>query len=595
MALKYSVEHYGNNKCMNKEYNIAGFPVVKGACFLYNEFMAVGVSDKRRVVVKVKRINSDARLRKFPFIRALIFVIIAIKNAIFGYFLSQNMQKHKTRTTFYGWLVKSTKFLVGLIGLIVGLIFGNMLLVALPNFLTMNIYKACGFVVVRSMQYNLLNSSITAILFLATIFVLARLMNTEFFAYNAVNKTMNALYDKVSLDVKQVEKQSSRFFFNPFSIVILSLVIAIFVLPLFFEKNFVLNLIYKIVLFAIILSTVYEVFIFLRQYDSKFARVLMFPSFAVQALFPKNTNEKNILCAIVALKEVLMMNENDKINERHNLIYEWQKIRERFLKNGIVDESDVDWIFCEVLKCNRAELKSIKYIAPSDLEQVLDYAEQRLQGEPLQRIFGHANFYGFEFELNDDTLIPRFDTEILAECVIKEIKERARPLKVLDLCTGSGCIAITIAKLTNAQVIAIDINESALQMARINAEHLNAKVQFFKSDLFESLGEQKFDIIVSNPPYIKSSEIPTLEVADFDPHLALDGGADGLNFYRRIALEAPKYLTANGKIFLEIGKGQSKDVKKLLADDFVDITSRKDFAGITRVILATKKHIGERS
>lgn len=595
MALKYSVEHYGNNKCMNKEYNIAGFPVVKGACFLYNEFMAVGVSDKRRVVVKVKRINSDARLRKFPFIRALIFVIIAIKNAIFGYFLSQNMQKHKTRTTFYGWLVKSTKFLVGLIGLIVGLIFGNMLLVALPNFLTMNIYKACGFVVVRSMQYNLLNSSITAILFLATIFVLARLMKTEFFAYNAVNKTMNALYDKVSLDVKQVEKQSSRFFFNPFSIVILSLVIAIFVLPLFFEKNFVLNLIYKIVLFAIILSTVYEVFIFLRQYDSKFARVLMFPSFAVQALFPKNTNEKNILCAIVALKEVLMMNENDKINERHNLIYEWQKIRERFLKNGIVDESDVDWIFCEVLKCNRAELKSIKYIAPSDLERVLDYAEQRLQGEPLQRIFGHANFYGFEFELNDDTLIPRFDTEILAECVIKEIKERARPLKVLDLCTGSGCIAITIAKLTNAQVIAIDINESALQMARINAEHLNAKVQFFKSDLFESLGEQKFDIIVSNPPYIKSSEIPTLEVADFDPHLALDGGADGLNFYRRIALEAPKYLTANGKIFLEIGKGQSKDVKKLLADDFVDITSRKDFAGITRVILAIKKHSDERS
>ena len=578
---------------MNKEYNIAGFPVVRGACFLYNEFLSVGVCDKSRVVMKVKRINSDARLRKFPFIRTLIFVIIAIKNAIFGYFLSQKMQKHKTRTTFYDWLVKSTKFLVGVVGLVVGLILGNMLFVALPNFLTVNIYKACGFVVVRSMQYNLLNSLITAILFLTTIFVLSRVLKTEFFAYNAVNKTMNALYNKVSLDVGQVEKQSSRFFFNPFSIVILSLVIAIFVLPLFFEKNFLLNLIYKIVLFAIILSTVYEVFIFLRQYDNKFVRVLMFPSFAVQALFPKGTNTKNILCAIVALKEVLMMNENDKINEKHNLIYEWQKIRERFLQNGIVDESDVDWIFCEVLKCNRAELKSIKYIAPSDLERVLDYAEQRLQGEPLQRIFGHANFYGFEFELNDDTLIPRFDTEILAECVIKEIKERARPLKVLDLCTGSGCIAITIAKLTNAQVIAIDINENALQMARINADKLNAKVQFFKSDLFESLGEQKFDIIVSNPPYIKSSEIPTLEVADFDPHLALDGGSDGLDFYRRIAQEAPNYLTENGKLFLEIGKGQSKDVKKMLAADFVDITSRKDFASITRVVLATKKHSNE--
>ena len=568
---------------------MAGFPVVRGACFLYNEFLSVGVCDKSRIVVKVKRINSDARLRKFPFIRALIFVIIAIKNAIFGYFLSQRMQKHKTKTTFYDWLIKSTKFLVGVVALGIGLIFGNLMFVALPHFLTVSVYNAFGFVVVRSLQYNLLNSFFTVVVFLVSVFFLSRVLKEEFFAYNAVNKTMNALHKKVGLDSAQVDKQSSRFFFNPFSIVILSLIIAIFVLPLFFEKNFVLNLIYKIVLFAIILSTVYEMFVFLRQYDNKFVRVLMFPSFAVQALFPKGTNKKNILCAIVALKEVLMMNENDKINEKHNLIYEWQKIRERFLANGIVEESDVDWIFCEVLKCNRAELKSIKYISPSDLERVLDFAEQRLNGEPLQRIFGHANFYGFEFELNDDTLIPRFDTEILAECVIKEIKERSRPLKVLDLCTGSGCIAITIAKLTNAQVIAIDINENALQMARINADNLNAKVQFFKSDLFENLGEQKFDIIVSNPPYIKTNEIPTLEVSEFDPHLALDGGADGLDFYRKIAEQAPNFLSTNGKIFLEIGKGQGKDVKKLLANDFVDITTRKDFSGITRVVVGTKK------
>ena len=272
----------------------------------------------------------------------------------------------------------------------------------------------------------------------------------------------------------------------------------------------------------------------------------------------------------------------------HNLICEWQKIREQFLKKDI-DESDADWIFCEVLKCNRAELKSIKYITSKDLQQVQEYAQKRLQGEPIQRIFGHANFYGFEFEINDDTLIPRFDTEVLAECVIKEINSSARPLKVLDLCTGSGCIAITLAKLTNAQVTAIDINENALQMARKNADNLKAKVHFLKSNLFDELGKQTFDIIVSNPPYIKSSEIPMLDVSNFDPILALDGGNDGLDFYCKIAKDAPQYLSPKGKIFLEIGKGQCGDVSALLSPNFVNISSRKDLAGITRVVFATKK------
>ncbi len=572
---------------MNKEYNIAGFPVAGGACFLYNQFLAVGVCYKNRVCFRVRKISSDARLRKFPFIRALLFVIIAIKNAIFGYFVSTHIAPSRHKSTLYSRVVGVVKFLVCVVGVFVGLVFGNILFVVLPNFLTQEFFNAQNYVIVKSLQYNLVNSSITAVLFLVAIFVAAHLLKGEFFAYNAVNKTLNALKNKVSLDVREVEKQSAKYFFNPFSIVIISVTIAIFVLPLFFERNLLLNLIYKIVLFAIILSTVYEVFVFLNQYNNKFVRALMVPSWLVQCLFPKQTDEKCIMCAIVTLKEVLMMNETDKIEAKHNLIYEWQKVREQFLANGITEESDVDWIFCEVLKCNRAELKSIKYIAPHDLERVHGFAQQRLAGEPIQRIFGHANFYGFEFELNDDTLIPRFDTEILAECAIDEIRERARPLKVLDLCTGSGCIAITIAKLTSAQVMAIDINENALQMARLNADRLNAKVQFFKSDLFESLGDLKFDIIVSNPPYIKSDEIETLEVADFDPHLALDGGADGLEFYRKIAAQAPKFLNDNGKIFLEIGKGQGKDVKKMLAGEFEGVSSRKDFAGITRVVFAT--------
>ena len=575
---------------MNKNFNIAGFSVSQGVCFLYNSFLAVGVDTKQGIKVKLKKINNDARLRKFPFIRALIFVIIAMKNAIYGYFISKSFNNNE-KLTFYSYLIKAMKLLIYLISVVLGGFVGFLFIVELPNVMTREIFRFFGLIMVKAIYFNLLNSLITSVMLIFIVYIISRIGKRYFIFQNAVNKVMTTYRKQKSLDVDVVKKEKSQYFFNPLAIIFLTIIICIFVLPLFYEKNFLLNLIYKLVLFAIILSAVYEIFLFLNQYDNKFVKIITAPSFWVQKLLPSETDEESIMCAIVTLKEVLMMNEKDELGIEHNLLFEWQKIREEFLANNISDESDVDWIFCEVLKCNRAELKTIKQISQSDLQRVKDYAKERISGQPLQRIFGHANFYGFEFELNDDTLIPRFDTEILVETALKEIKKSAKKLKVLDLCTGSGCIAITLAKLTDCEVTAVDINANALNMARINADTLNAKVLFLQSNLFESISHQKYDLIISNPPYIRSEEVETLDVADFDPHLALDGGKDGLYFYRKIIEQAPNMLNKGGKIYFEIGKGQFEDVKNLLTNDFDNIRMRLDYQEIERVVYADLKTI----
>ena len=575
---------------MDKNTNMAGFAVAGGVCYLHNNYLAVGVDKEGQVVVRLLRTNNDARLRKFPFIRALIFVIVAIKNAILGYLLSKKiLYNKKEKLTIYKFFVNATKYAVYFVGFIIGAIIGQLLLVVTPNAVTINIFNIFNYVIVDALLFNLVNSLITTIMLILVTYLLCRLGN-NFFAYqSAVNKAMNALRNKKSLDVDIVLNEKTKYFFNPFSIVFITIIIAIFVLPLFYEKIFWLNIIYRIVLFAIILSTVYEIFVFLNQYDNKFVKILYAPSYWVQSFFSQTTDEKSVMCAIVTLKEVLMINDKDDIKTQHNLIYEWQKLREEFLANNITSESDVDWIFCEVLNCNRAELKTIKYISPIDLDKVKNFAKMRISGEPLQRIFGHSNFYGFEFELNDDTLIPRFDTEILVEKVLKDIKNGASGQKILDMCTGSGCIAITLSKLSDCQVVGVDISESAISMARINADRLNAKVLFVKSNLFDNLSEQKFDIIVSNPPYIKSSEVDELEVSHYEPHIALDGGSDGLDFYRQIIQEAPNHLNKGGKIYFELGKGQYEDVAKMLKENFDNIGVRLDYQGIERVIFADLK------
>ncbi len=216
--------------------------------------------------------------------------------------------------------------------------------------------------------------------------------------------------------------------------------------------------------------------------------------------------------------------------------------------------------------------------------------EKLTTGVPLQHITHSQEFMKMDFFVDENVLIPRPDTEILVEETIKIAKKMTNP-KILDLCTGSGAIAISIAKnVKDADVYAVDISEKALDIARTNAKRLEVfdKIKFLKSDLFQNIEKTKFDIIATNPPYIKKEDITYLsKEVQREPLLALDGGVDGLDFYKRILNQSIDYLKFGSYICMEIGYDQKQDVLKIIQDidKYVDTYSKKDLCGNDRIIV----------
>lgn len=214
---------------------------------------------------------------------------------------------------------------------------------------------------------------------------------------------------------------------------------------------------------------------------------------------------------------------------------------------------------------------------------------RRSEGCPVQYLTGSTEFMGLPFFVNESVLIPRQDTEVLVETALAMMKPECR---LLDMCTGSGCILLSLAKLgTVAEGVGVDISEGALKVAERNRENLGLpQVRLVHSNLFESV-EGVFDMIVSNPPYIPTEDIEDLmrEVRDHEPHLALDGSKDGLLFYRKLAEESGRYLVPGGSLLFEIGYDQGEAVSQLLDQaGFKDIHVKKDLAGLDRVVYAVK-------
>lgn len=214
--------------------------------------------------------------------------------------------------------------------------------------------------------------------------------------------------------------------------------------------------------------------------------------------------------------------------------------------------------------------------------------EKRCERIPVQYITNSQEFMGLEFYVDENVLIPRFDTEVLVEEVLKYIKGFEGLPDVLDMCTGSGCIAISLAKLGNTgKVTASDIHEGSIEVAKRNAKSNEVEINFVKSDLFDLLEGTSFDIIVSNPPYIRTEVLETLmtEVIDHEPVRALDGTEDGLMFYRKITKAAVKHLNRPGYLAYEIGHDQGDDVAEIMkSNGFVDVKVIKDLAGLERVV-----------
>lgn len=264
--------------------------------------------------------------------------------------------------------------------------------------------------------------------------------------------------------------------------------------------------------------------------------------------------------------------------------------KDRLEKAGIQEAAlDARLLLEEVCRTDRNTLlvHGDRAVTEEEEKKFLTFIERRKTHEPLQQITGWQEFMGLRFSVTEDVLVPRQDTETLVEEVMRYLRDG---MNILDVCTGSGCILLSLLRYSNdCRGVGCDISEKALAVAGRNARELGLSAEFIQSDLFENI-EGKFEYIVSNPPYIRKDVIPALmeEVKDHEPLIALDGGADGLDFYRRIIKKAPDHLYPGGMLFFEIGYDQGEAVKGLMGEEgYEEVTVRQDLAGLDRVVYGT--------
>ena len=252
-------------------------------------------------------------------------------------------------------------------------------------------------------------------------------------------------------------------------------------------------------------------------------------------------------------------------------------------------ELDARLLLEEVCGTDRNDLlvHGDKEIPPEQCDRYVEYIQRRQKREPLQQITGYQEFMGLRFKVTPDVLIPRQDTEILVEEVMRYVHDG---MHILDMCTGSGCILLSLLKYSNdCEGTGCDISEPALKVAEGNAKELSLNASFVQSNLFENISG-KYEFIVSNPPYIPTGVIPTLmeEVRDHEPVSALDGREDGLYFYREIVEKAGEYLYPGGMLFFDIGYDQAEKVSSLMRKaGYQEVTVCKDLAGLDRVVYGT--------
>ncbi|MBQ8110478.1 MAG: peptide chain release factor N(5)-glutamine methyltransferase [Clostridia bacterium] len=275
-------------------------------------------------------------------------------------------------------------------------------------------------------------------------------------------------------------------------------------------------------------------------------------------------------------------------------ISDWlSRAQEALTESGCPDPAiDARWMAEDTLGMNHAELKfeADHVIPPAQLQRLDAMLARRVSGEPVQYILGSADFMGLKFHVAPGVLIPRQDTETLAEAALIAVQGIPGSPAVLDLCAGSGCIGLSLASLApHARVTLADISSKALEIAHRNQRELGVKAELRHGDLFAAVGRERFDLIVSNPPYIPRAELDTLQrEVRFEPRLALDGGADGLDFYRRIADGAAEHLAPGGAVYLEVGIGEAQAALALFKAQLScrEAGTIRDLNGIERVIFA---------
>lgn len=546
-----------------------------------------GYSKKRYISIFIdpngkNRINTKAQKHNFltniPVLRGLIYFFFGIYAMFESYAETMKIQAENLSQEIHRMSNKTKRTLIYFFCFIVAITFSLLLLGYVPSKLS--------FAILGESKNFLLRNFIIALVKVFILFItmlVLRFIPTmqELYKFNGAINVISE--NKANNEISFKHKALNFLNYFVFVFFLSTFVITLVGIRISFWANWLVNL----AIFLGIVALSYEL-LWLLGKNSKLEKACIITSFLV-CMKPNTTHVEvaKMLNAQLSMKDNYYGEkmENGKV-PLSTLLAEMQL---KLTKAGKYDKSDVDWIIATVLGKNRAEAKLVRSFDEKTYREIMKATEQRAAGKPLSAIFGFVDFYGMRFTVNKKVLAPRMETEILVEEVIKA-SEKIKKCEILDIGTGSGAISISIAKNSPAKVTAVDISKQALEVAMQNAKDNGVKVDFIESDLFQGLKKsKKFDIIVSNPPYIPTEEIETLdeEVKKYDPKLALDGGKDGLDFYRKIIMDAGQHLKKDGLIFFEIGKGQFSSVKKILEKNgFVDIQGLKDYNKIYRVVRA---------
>ena len=576
--------------------SIGGQAVMEGVMMRGERSMALAVRDSEgKIRLETRRFQS-VRSRgfwfNFPIIRGVVRFGQTLADGVKTLMRSADVYGEAEPGRFEKWLAKTFKVdlmsVVTFLSVLLGVAFALFLYSFLPNAIAKGLRALIGFndtweqVVIAVSKFAIL----IAYLLLCS---LLKDIRRTFMYHGAEHRTINCYEKGLEMTVENIQtcttlnKRCGTTFL--FYTLLVSVIVSFFV---GIQDNLFLQVGIRILLILPVAGISYELLKLLAKTDFWLFYPLQLPGLLLQKITTKKPTDDMAEVALTAFNAVLEMDADESIPTRtfemsrsRKEVYEWaQKELE-----GIADPADADWMFCAALKTTRAKLPLREKVTPTEYDYIKAMVEERKTGKPLQYILANTNFCGFELDLTPDVLIPRFETELLVEQALKVITPQSR---VLDLCTGSGCIAIAVQKKSGASVTAGDLSEAALALAEKNAEKNGAEITFVRSDLFEKL-EGPFDVIISNPPYVRRAEIPTLSPeVQFEPVMALDGGEDGLDFYRRIAAEAPAHLTAKGFLFLEVGEGQARKVEEMLREEF-EVRILKDYDGVERMIRAGRK------
>ena len=603
--------------------NIGGQAVLEGVMMKGARSIATAVRTPDGDITVESKYTKDAKQRnaflKLPFVRGVVNLVTQLFQGTGIMMRSAEVYgDYAEPSKFDKWVADKLKInpmnvLMGF-SVVLGVLLAVGLFVFLPNFLASLICDNIAAIAsssLKSLWYSLIEGGLMLVIFISYILLVTLMKDVRrvFMYHGAEHKVISCYERGLDLTVenaKHMPREHSRCG-TTFLFFVIAVSIMVFVLVNFMlEKcglvvpssasgakvlNALIKLGFKLLFLPVVAGVSYELLKLLAKSDCLFVRILRAPGMALQKLTTKEPTDDMLEVSLTAFKTVLAMDENPNLEEKKfdiKVPYGVARAKLQNIAKG-ADDSDIDWLLVEVTGKKRSELQALKTLTKTEFDNAEVIAKKMADGTPLQYALGYCEFYGIKISVNKNVLIPRPETEELVEKAIAVIKDKQTQCDVLDLCTGSGAIAVAIAKNTNAKVSACDVSVGAIDVALANSLNTGVRVDFSKGDMWSAVANKTFDVIVSNPPYIPTSDVQKLDskVKDFEPQLALDGDSDGLKFYRIIENKLDEHLKDEGVLLLEFGVNQADDIKRIF--EKYDVEILKDLEGLERIAVVKRK------